>query len=145
MFVSNWSAGFITGLNSPSLLKAVVWEYVYSFESLVQFMGRLARVRGQTGSCDFITWDETIHYYNKADKDSLEISRALSSDEHLHDRVIKTLHTDATVQTLPAQPKQTLAQLKAAVAGLKWYERSCSIGICRVNIAFGWQTVSEIF
>ena len=114
------TAGFITGLNSPSLFKAVVWEFVYSFESLVQFVGRLARVRGQNGSCIFITWDEAIRCYSKGDKDSLETSRALNSDVNFHDLVMRTLHTDAVSQALPAQPQQTLAHLKAAVAGLKW-------------------------
>jgi hypothetical protein len=117
---SNIMAGFITGLNSPSLFKAVVWEFVYSFESLVQFVGRLARVRGQKGSCTFITWDEAINCYSKGDADSLEISRALNSDANFHDLVMRTLHTDAARGALSVQPQQTLAQLKAAVSGLKW-------------------------
>ena len=44
---SNERVGFITGLNSPSLLRAVVWEFVYSFENIVQFAGRLARVEAR--------------------------------------------------------------------------------------------------
>jgi hypothetical protein len=87
---SNERVGFITGLNSPSLLRAVVWEFVYSFENIVQFAGRLARVRGQTGTCTFVTWEDAIQQYSKGDRDSLEVASALRLKSTARNHFYKT-------------------------------------------------------
>jgi|LakMenEpi03Aug12_release.lakeMendotaPanAssembly.Ray.scaffolds.fasta_scaffold23250_2 hypothetical protein len=118
---SNERVGFITGLNSPSLLRAVVWEFVYSFENIVQFAGRLARVRGQTGTCTFVTWEDAIQQYSKGDRDSLEVASALRDSSPLQEIISTKLHLDPAIPSqIPAQPQQTLATLKAAIAGVKW-------------------------
>ena len=94
---------------------------MYSFENLVQFAGRLARVRGQTGTCTFVTWEDAIRQYSKGDRDSLEVAGALREVGSLQDTVVTKLHMDSAIPSMiPAQPQQTLAQLKAAIAGVKW-------------------------
>jgi len=113
------SAGFITGLNAATLVRAAVWEYVYSFENLTQFLGRLARVRGQSGICSFITYPGAWAQHNRGGKDSMEVFRALSSSSPLDAIVYSALHTDAAVDPIPRQ-LQSIAALKAAVAGTKW-------------------------
>jgi hypothetical protein len=101
-----------------------VWEFVYSFENLAQFMGRLARVRGQSGVCIFITYTDAVRQYNKGDRDTLEVARALQSQTSLDKLVYAALHSDAAVQHA-SQPLRlhTLSELKLAVAGTKWYAR----------------------
>jgi hypothetical protein len=85
-------------------------------------MGRVARVRGQAGSCSFITWDAAIQQYNRGDRDSLEVVRALNSNLMLHDIVMKSLHKDRDIPVHYALPAQkTLQDLKEAVAGVKWF------------------------
>ena len=112
-------AGFITGLNSASLLRAAVWEFVYSFEDLTQFLGRLARVRGQSGTCSFITWEAAIRKYSRGARDSVEVSAALSATTPLDTIVYSALHTDSVDLSVPQQ-LQSISALKLAVAGTKW-------------------------
>jgi hypothetical protein len=100
----------------------VVWEFVYSFENLAQFMGRLARVRGQSGVCVFITFKDALRHYNKGDRDTLEVAKALQSQTPLDKLVYAALHSDAAVQQASQPPRLgTLTELKRAVAGTKWY------------------------
>ena len=99
-----------------------MWEFVYSFENLAQFMGRLARVRGQSGVCSFVTFTDALRQYNKGDRDTLEVAKALQSQTPLDKLVYAALHSDAAVQQASQPPRlHTLAELKRAVAGTKWY------------------------
>jgi len=59
------TTAFITGLNATQLHCSVIWQFAYTFESLTQFMGRLARKRGTDGLCTFITYPEAIQSYHK--------------------------------------------------------------------------------
>jgi len=54
------TTAFITGLNAVQLRCSVIWQFAYTFESITQFMGRLARERGAGGRCTFITYPEAI-------------------------------------------------------------------------------------
>jgi hypothetical protein len=99
-----------------------VWEYAYSFENLIQFMGRLARVQGQTGVCSFITWNDAISQYCKGDKNSNEVARAVRNDSPFDKIVYNTLDTDPALE-MPgerAQPQQTLPALRVTVKGVRW-------------------------
>jgi hypothetical protein len=118
-------AGFITGLNSPNLTRAVVWEFVYSFETLIQFMGRLARLQGQTGTCSFVTYPAAISSYNRNDSNSIEIAAALRSTLALDSIAFKSIHSDgAGIRSGLGQPaiehQHELKDLRTAVAGTKW-------------------------
>jgi superfamily II DNA helicase RecQ len=59
------TTAFITGLNAFQLHNSVIWQFAYSFESVTQFMGRLARKRGTVGTCTFITYPQAIQAYQK--------------------------------------------------------------------------------
>lgn len=85
-------------------------------------MGRLARVRGQSGVCVFITFKDALRQYNKGDRDTLEVAKALQSQTPLDKLVYAALHSDAAVQQASQPPRLgTLTELKRAVAGTKWY------------------------
>lgn len=118
----NQTTGFITGLNCPSLFRSVVWEFAYSFESIIQFMGRLARVQGQRGTCSFITWDDAISFYCKGDKNSSEVARALRNESPFDKIVYNTLDKDSAVELAAAgsHPVHSLISLRAAVRGVLW-------------------------
>jgi len=61
------TTAFITGLNAGQLRCSVIWQFAYTFESITQFMGRLARERGTDGRCTFITYPEAIQNYQKGE------------------------------------------------------------------------------
>lgn len=59
------TTAFITGLNALQLQTSCVWQFAYSFETVTQYMGRLARRRGTHGTCTFITYPQAIQAYQK--------------------------------------------------------------------------------
>ena len=64
------TTAFITGLNAMQLHRSVIWQFAYTFETITQFMGRLARRRGNFGTCTFITYPQAIQAYMKGEHDS---------------------------------------------------------------------------
>lgn len=102
-----------------------MWEYAYSFEALVQFMGRLARVQGQSGICSFITWDDAISQHCRGDNKSKEVAAALRNESPFDNIVYGTIDTDpARVSVSFAerpQPVHTLSALRLTVRGVQWY------------------------
>lgn len=145
------TTAFITGLNAMQLRRSVIWQFAYTFESITQFMGRLARERGTDGCCTFITYPEAIQSYQKGelgsgllpgycvfvsfdswlsgDSCSKEIARALQSDSMLEDIVMDTLHSDnGPIHGIIHQPT-SIQSLKQAVADLKWCENVASRGV----------------
>ena len=113
-------AGFITGMNAPNLTRAVIWGFVYSFEVMTQFMGRLARVPGQSGTCSFITFPDAVSMFSRNTSDSKEIASALHSKVELDNITFNTLHHDSTVDSeQPLGSVPSLKDLRVAVAGTK--------------------------
>ena len=115
-------AGFITGMNAPNLTRAVIWGFVYSFEVMTQFMGRLARVPGQSGTCSFITFPDAVSMFSRNTSDSKEIASALHSKVELDNITFNTLHHDSTVDSeQPLGSVPSLKDLRVAVAGTKTF------------------------
>ncbi len=97
-------------MNAPNLTRSVIWGFVYSFEVMTQFMGRLARVPGQSGTCSFITFPEALSMFKRGTSDSEEIASALHSQVALDHIAFNTLHLDANVDS--DQPLVSVPTLK---------------------------------
>lgn len=109
-------------MNAPNLTRSVIWGFVYSFEVMTQFMGRLARVPGQSGTCSFITFPDALSMFSRGTSDSQEIARALHSQAALDHIAFNTLHLDANVDSdQPLVSVPTLKDLRIAVAGTKTF------------------------
>jgi len=143
------TTAFITGLNALQLHSSCVWQFAYSFETVTQFMGRLARRRGTRGACTFITYPQAIQAYQKGrnpdrkflshlymlkpvfsgDACSKEMANALQSDLMLESIVMNTLHGDNGPMTGQCLQQPGVEAIKQAVADLKWCEDVASRGV----------------
>lgn len=151
MFVTDndEDAGFITGLNSPNLTRTVVWEFVYSFETLIQFMGRLARVQGQSGTCSFVTYPAAISSYIRNDSNSNEIAGALRSTSALDSIAFKAVHSDGAGIRTATEHQHELKDLKMAVAGTKWCQEIVRSGsgciVCGTSAAHNTTSCPKLY